>query len=134
MSNLSRLILFDGECNLCDQSVQFVFARNPEKNLHFSSLQSEFSKTQRIKFDLSADNKNSIIFIDGSQTYTKSTAVIKIGRYLNFPWRLIGIFIYIPQSWRDVLYNWVARNRINWFGRSQHCLVGNSELQARILS
>lgn len=76
---------------------------------------------------------DSIILIDNSTIYTKSTALIKIAKKLKFPFFLLQIFIVIPKFIRDYIYDLIAKNRYRWFGKKDHCAIPKKEDLARFL-
>lgn len=127
------LLLFDGVCNLCNSSVQFIIRHDPEKKFLFASLQSD--KGQEILKELGLNNKefNSLILIENGKAYMRSTGALKIARHLSGLWKFLYIFIIIPSFIRDFLYNFVAHNRYRFFGKKDHCMIPTPELKARFL-
>jgi predicted DCC family thiol-disulfide oxidoreductase YuxK len=128
------VILFDGVCNLCSSAVAFIIKRDKEAKYRFASLQSETGKKLISGFNLSQDTIDSIFLVDNDAYYIKSTAVIKICRDLGALWPLVYIFILIPTSLRDYVYDFVAKNRYRWFGKQEQCMIPGDELESRFLS
>ncbi len=116
----SPLILFDGVCNLCNTSVQFILTHESGKKLHFASLQSEWGKEVLDRFRVSHD-LSSMVFIEEGRMYTKSEAVLRVSKYLVAPWNWARIFLILPGFLRDGVYDIVARNRYRWFGKKEQC-------------
>jgi predicted DCC family thiol-disulfide oxidoreductase YuxK len=81
--NQQPIILFDGICNLCNGSVNFVIKRNNKKEIRFAALQSEIAQKLLKDHSLPVDEIQSIILIENSTAYTQSTAALRISRYLN---------------------------------------------------
>lgn len=123
------IILFDGHCNLCNSSVQFVIERDPNKQFRFASLQSEFGKTILANFNLSTRQLNTVILLDSGKIYTRSTAALMVAKKLSGAWSLMYAFSIIPAFIRDIVYNFIAKNRYNWFGKKEACWVPTPALK-----
>lgn len=127
------IVLFDGVCNLCDATINFVIDRDPNGRFRFASLQSEVAQQLLQELAFSQRSLDSIVLIESGSYYTQSTAVLRIARHLPGVWPFLYSFIIVPAPIRDYVYSWVARNRYRWFGQSQTCRVPTPELQARFL-
>lgn len=130
---MDKIILFDGICNLCNRSVQFIIRHDRSATFKFASLQSEVGQKLLSQFPHLAD-VNSIILIADNCAYAQSTAALKIARQLNGGLKLLYVFIVIPAALRDFIYNVIAKNRYRWFGRRDHCMVANEEQKNRFIS
>lgn len=128
----SPVILFDGVCNLCNASVQFIIKKDKEKIFQFASLQSETGQQILKHFQLRADNFNSFILYQDGKIFTKSTAALKMFSQLN-GWKWTKLFFIIPRFIRDAVYNIIARNRYRWFGKKEECMVPTPEVKERFL-
>lgn len=126
-----NIVLFDGVCNLCNASVQWILKYDKKAIYTFSSIQSEFSKTAITDTELL--QVKTIILIEDGKTYTKSTAVLKIARKLQFPVNLLYGLILFPKFIRDMVYDYVSRNRYKWFGKREECWLPTQELKSRFL-
>lgn len=131
--NDKPLILFDGVCNLCTGSVQFVLKRDKEKKFTFASLQSTTGQKLLSQFNLPNDTFNSFILYQDGKMYTRSTAALKLFQQLK-GWQWVKIFWIFPKFIRDAVYNLMARNRYKWFGKKDECWVPTPELKARFLN
>ena len=129
----SRIILFDGLCNLCSGFVQFVYRRDKEGNFRFACLQNEISKEILNRFDLGLAGMKTIVLIESERLYLKSNAFLRIIRFLRFPWPLLTIGYILPRSFRDKLYDFVANNRYRWFGKKKRCMLPRGDLVNRFL-
>lgn len=129
---MSAIILFDGVCNFCNRSVQFIIKRDPKGYFLFASQQSEAGKRLMEKYNIESDMK-SIVLIEEDQFYQKSSAAIRICRHLSGVWKIGSIFNVIPRPFRDALYDIVARNRYKWFGRSDTCMLPSIDIKERFL-
>lgn len=120
-SNTEAIILFDGICNLCNESVQFIIKRDPEEQFLFASLQSDAAEKLLLQFNYDNSKLKTIVLIEDGQLYSKSTAILRICKRLNFMWRLMYMFIILPRGFRDFVYNVVAKYRYSWFGKKNNC-------------
>nr|WP_026690407.1 DCC1-like thiol-disulfide oxidoreductase family protein [Alteribacter aurantiacus] len=131
---MGKVILFDGECNFCDGSVQFMIPRDPRRVFSFASLQSEEGQALLKKYDVPR-GVDSMILIDEDQEefHMRSGAALRIARELTRPWNLAYPLIIIPYPIRDSVYNLIARNRLNWFGKREACRMPTPEERERFL-
>lgn len=128
-----KIILFDGVCNLCNSSVNFIIDHDRKNIFRFASLQSDSGQVLLKKFGLNNVSFDSIILIDKEKYFTRSSAVLKIAK--DFPgfWKLLYIFNIIPPAIRDLLYDIIAENRYKWFGKKDSCRVPTPELKEKFL-
>jgi predicted DCC family thiol-disulfide oxidoreductase YuxK len=127
------VIFFDGVCNLCNRSVQFVIKKDKKKQFRFASLQGKAGQELLRQFNLPADQFNSFILVEGDHIYNRSTAVLRMLRKLGSAWQLFYGFIIVPKFIRNAIYNWIARNRYKWFGKKNECMIPTPELKERFL-
>ncbi|MBX2916140.1 MAG: DUF393 domain-containing protein [Cyclobacteriaceae bacterium] len=127
------VILFDGVCNLCNSSVQFIIRRDPLARFRFAALQSNYGKDKMQHFGLDNSQLNSILLLEKNRVFQKSTAALKIARHLSGAWPLLYGFIIIPPFIRNWAYDWVARNRYKWFGQQETCMIPTTELRSRFV-
>lgn len=128
------MILFDGVCNLCNNSVQFVIKKDKKKAFYFTSLQSNAGQQLLAQYRLSPNRFDSFVLIDNQKAYIRSTAALRVVKRLGGLWTLLYAFIIIPPFIRNAIYDWVARNRYQWFGKSESCMLPTPELKARFLN
>ncbi len=128
-----QLVLFDGECNLCNHWVQFVLKNDKNKAFHFCSLQSEIGKKIQVNFLSGKTSVDSVIYIKGNKVYIQSSAALRIFKDLNFPYSLLYIFISVPAFIRNAVYDWVARKRYSFFGKKLECMLPSEETKERFL-
>ena len=128
-----RVIVFDGVCNFCNAFVNFVIERDPHGLFKFGVLQSPPAQDILLKFQLSTDDYETFLLIEQGKLFTKSTAAIKILRYLGIPWSLCWMFMIVPHQIRDPFYDFVARHRYQWMGKSEACRVPTEEDQKRFV-
>lgn len=127
------LVMFDGVCNLCNGFVQFVIRRDPAGRFRFASLQSDFARAQMKAHGLDPDALYSVIVIDGGRVYQRSSAALRVTRYLPGLWRASRIFLAVPVFIRDGVYNFIAAARYRWFGRKDECMIPDPALKSRFL-
>jgi predicted DCC family thiol-disulfide oxidoreductase YuxK len=128
-----KIILFDGLCNLCNGSVQFIIKRDSKNLFRFSSLQSAFGSKQLSGFGLSANELYSIILINKGTYLQKSDAALEIAKNLQQPWPLLYAFKIVPRFFRDWIYDLIAKNRYLWFGKKDSCMIPTQELKSRFI-
>src|SRR6185295_16457048 len=130
------IVLFDGVCNLCSSSVQFMIARDPKARLSFAAIQSEAGKKILAEHGIPVPegDPDSILLVDGDRVWDKSNAALRIAKVLTFPWFLAWPWIIVPRFLRDVLYRFIAKRRYVWFGKKDSCLIPTPELRARFIS
>jgi predicted DCC family thiol-disulfide oxidoreductase YuxK len=130
---MNHIILFDGVCNLCSNAVQFIIKREKNELLKFASLQSKLG-TELLKQHYIDPNKtDSIVYIKGNNAFVKSDAALEISKELKMPWSWLAYLSFIPTSFRDLIYEWVAINRYKWFGKKESCMIPKPELRSRFL-
>ncbi|MCF6280057.1 MAG: thiol-disulfide oxidoreductase DCC family protein [Flavobacteriaceae bacterium] len=127
------LLLFDGVCNLCNSSVQFVIKHDKKQQFIFASLQSDATKEILLQFGETNLNLDSILLITDNKIYSKSSAILRISKLLGGFYSLGGIFYIIPKFIRDSMYDFVAKNRYKWYGKRESCMLPNKELKSRFL-
>jgi predicted DCC family thiol-disulfide oxidoreductase YuxK len=130
--NDKPIILFDGICNLCSNSVQFILKRDKEKKFLFASLQSNYGQALLKQFNLPTNTFNSFLLFENGKILTRSTAALKMFSQLK-GWAWVKIFWIVPKFIRDAVYNLIARNRYKWFGQKNECWLPTPELKARFL-
>jgi predicted DCC family thiol-disulfide oxidoreductase YuxK len=132
---VSPVILFDGVCNLCNGSVQFMIARDPHEHFRFASIQSDAGEKLMREHGIEPPkgDPSSIMLIEDGKAYERSTAALRIVRHLRFPWNLAWVFVIVPRPLRDVVYKFIASHRYKWFGKKDVCMVPTPELRARFL-
>lgn len=128
------IILFDGVCNFCNSAVNFVIKRDKKGKICFAPLQSETGKKLLEQYKLPVNDMESFIFIEKGRVYSRSTAALRVCRYLGALWPLCFGAIIVPTFIRDGIYNWIARNRYKWFGVRQECMIPTPEIKARFLN
>lgn len=127
------IVYFDGMCNLCNVSVQFIIARDKRARFKFASLQGDYALHALGGCYIEKHASNGLVLQRGAALYNKSSAALQIARQLNGIWPLLSIFWIVPKPLRDALYNIVAKNRYRWFGKEDTCRIPSAETNHRFL-
>jgi predicted DCC family thiol-disulfide oxidoreductase YuxK len=127
----NRIVLFDGVCNFCNSSIQFIIRHDPKGIFKYAALQSDYAK--KLVGDRISPEPESVILYEDGKVYDRTTAALKIARHLNGLWPLLYIFIVIPAFLRDPIYKLIAKNRYKWFGKQEACMVPSKEIRDRFL-
>ena len=127
------IILFDGVCNYCNSMVNFIIRQDIKKQFLFSPLQSLPAQELLQKFQLPENDFASFILIDKGKIHLRSTASLHVFKKLPWYWKWTQIFWLVPKFLRDGVYNVIAKNRYNWFGKKETCMIPTAELKHRFL-
>ncbi|WP_248722783.1 thiol-disulfide oxidoreductase DCC family protein [Seonamhaeicola sp. ML3] len=129
-----KLILFDGVCNLCNSSVQYVIKHDKKDLFLFAPLQSDIGQNIIKHYNIDTNTIDSILLYTPEQGITyKSTAALQIAKHLGFPRNLAVIFFIIPTVLRNWVYDFIARNRYKWYGKKEACMIPTPELKRKFL-
>ena len=129
-----KIILFDGICNLCEASVQFVIKYDKKDVFRFVALQSELGKEIIKHIGLDIKNIDSVILYEPGIAYNyKSAAALEIAKNLGGFFHLGTVFKLIPNGLRNLLYDYIVKNRYQWYGKKESCLVPTIELKSKFL-
>lgn len=129
---MSAIVLFDGECNFCDASVQFIIKRDPKGYFQFAAQQSDVGETLKRQYAV-PDTLESILVIDQHKVYNSSDAALHISKHLNGVWGFLYVLKIIPRPLRNVVYKFIAKNRYAWFGKKDSCMIPSPEIRNRFL-
>jgi len=127
------IIFFDGVCNLCNSSVQFILKRDKNELFLFSSLQSDASKEILLQYKLENLALNTIILLEDGIIHQKSTAILRIARRLSGIYKYTYLFIIIPKFIRDGIYSFISKRRYRWFGKQDSCMLPDAAVKLRFL-
>lgn len=129
-----KLILFDGVCNLCNSSVQYVIKHDKNNVFMFTALQSDLGKRIISKFQINTNKTDSILLYNPKKGIDyKSTAALKIAHQLGFPNNLLSVFFIVPTFIRNWVYNYIAKNRYKWYGKKDACVIPTPDLKSKFL-
>ncbi len=129
------IVLFDGVCNLCNSTVQFVLRRDSRQQFHFASLQSEAGGYFLNKYNLPTENFASFVLVYNNRCYRQSDGALMVFYLLGGVWRVFFFVLkWLPLWLRDGAYKIIANNRYRWFGQRETCWIPTPELKARFLT
>lgn len=129
--DIKQLILFDGVCNFCNSTVNFIIHKDKKDQFRFATLQSKLGQSFIHRLP---SNIDSIVYVRNQEILIKSTAALYIAQDLGYPYKLMGIFKYLPTSWRDSCYDYIAKNRYRWFGKKDHCEIPTEQNRKKFIS
>jgi predicted DCC family thiol-disulfide oxidoreductase YuxK len=127
------LVIFDGVCNLCEASVNFIIRHDKSGVFRFVPSQSELGGVLQRQYGINTADIETVILIRDGQAYTESDAAVRIAASFDGWWRLLSLVRWVPRPVRDGMYRWIARNRYAWFGQKDVCLMPTPELRSRFL-
>lgn len=135
MSDHDAVLLYDGECGLCDRSVRTVLDKDPAGRFAFAALQSEAAQRLLEEHGVSRDAlPDSVVLVDDAGVHTLSTAAVRAGKLLGGRFALAArIGGVLPRPIRDALYALVAKHRHRFFARPTACIMPTPELRSRFL-
>ena len=137
MQNLpqdKKIILFDGVCNLCNSSVQYIIKNDKKDLFRFVALQSALGQEILNYIGIDSKNIDSIVLYEpGLAYYYKSEAALQIAKNLGGLFSLAIIFNIIPTGIRNQLYDYIAKNRYKWYGKKDSCMLPTPELKTKFL-
>ena len=129
-----NIILFDGVCNLCESAVLFVIKYDKKDKFRFVALQSEMGKKIISHIGMDSRHIDSIVlYAPGIAYYYKSQAALEIAKNLGGLFHFGTLFRIIPNGLRNLLYDYIAKNRYVWFGKKESCMVPTTEIQSKFL-
>jgi predicted DCC family thiol-disulfide oxidoreductase YuxK len=136
MNNILKnktILLFDGYCNLCHSSVQFVLKHEKNNSIYFTSLQSPIGIEILNHYSINPKKIDSLVLIEKNKAYIKSTAALRVSKYLKGLYPMSFGLLIFPAFIRNWIYDYIAKNRYKWFGKMDNCLVPDENLSKRFL-
>ena len=128
-----QIVIFDGVCNLCSHSAQFILRHDRLHAFKLATAQSATGRALLIDRSLDPDELETFVLLKQGRIYVRSDAALEIAKELDWPWRALAVLRVIPRMFRDPLYNVVARNRYRWFGKMDQCMVPTEEIRSRFV-
>ncbi|MCP4976196.1 MAG: thiol-disulfide oxidoreductase DCC family protein [Maribacter sp.] len=129
-----KIVLFDGVCNLCNGTVRFTIKRDKKDEFRFATLQGDMGRQLIQERSIDTSLVDSIILIEpGIAYYAKSTAALKIIHSFGGFWKICNVLNLIPRQLRDIVYDWVAKNRYSWYGKKDQCMLPTPEIKTKFL-
>lgn len=128
-----QIILFDGVCNFCNASINFIIDHDPEKRFKFAPLQSEIGQEILRKFNKNTEDFDSVFLLKNNTLYQKSDAALEITKHLSGFWKYLTVFNILPSFFLNFFYDIIAKNRYRIFGKTDSCRIPTPELRERFL-
>ncbi|MCS6934223.1 MAG: DCC1-like thiol-disulfide oxidoreductase family protein [Chitinophagales bacterium] len=122
------VVLFDGVCNLCNYTVQWIIRRDKRDKFRFASLQSSMAQQIAAKWHLHGELLQSVVLVEGDRIHIRSSAILRILMILGGVYRIAGVLYLIPAFIRDRVYDYVAKNRYKWFGKKDSCIIPSDDV------
>ena len=130
--NQTALIAFDGVCMLCQSSVHFILKRDTKDYFRFIPLE-QIDKHGEWARLLPEKPVDSIVLMEHNKIYTQSSAVLRIVLHLSGLYPLLFVFMVIPRPLRDMVYDFIAKNRYRWFGKHDLCMIPDPSIAHKFL-
>ena len=127
------IVIFDGVCNFCNGSINFIINRDPEAKFAFTPMQSETAEVLVKEYGVFNVGEDTLIFIKNGECFMWSSAALEIAKDLSGPWSLFYAFIIIPVPLRDFFYKVFARYRYKLFGKRTECMIPSEEVRSRFI-
>ena len=127
------IVIFDGICNFCNGSVNFIIKRDPKGVFSFAPMQSEIAQELMQKHKIEKEELDTFLLFKNGSVYDRSDAALEITRNLTGFWHLFQIFKILPKAIRDGLYNLFARKRYALFGKRDSCMIPTPEIRKRFI-
>lgn len=133
LHDLQPVLLFDGVCNLCSRSVQFVITHEREPVIRFCSLQSKTGKAILDYFGINPAVTDSLVWVANGEARVKSDAVLALSQFLKTPYRWLPVFRWVPRAVRNQIYDWIAKSRYRLFGKKEECWLPSPAIRKRFV-
>ncbi|OEK03824.1 hypothetical protein BFP97_10400 [Roseivirga sp. 4D4] len=127
------ILLFDGVCNLCNSSVNFIIDHDPNSHFRFAALQSEFGQKKLKELGYDTKEFDSLVLLSQGKVYKKSSAALRIAKKLNGLYPALYVFMIVPPFLRHWVYDIIAKNRYKWWGKRDSCRIPTPELKSRFV-
>jgi predicted DCC family thiol-disulfide oxidoreductase YuxK len=128
------VIFFDGVCNFCNATVNFIIKQDKKDKFRFATLQSEYAKKFLLEMPEKYKHTDSIILFENGLFFIKSSAMLRIAKRMGGLWQLLFVLSVVPVFLRDFIYDRFARNRYRWFGIRNQCLIPDERLKRKFLN
>ena len=128
-----QIVIFDGTCNFCNGSVNFIIARDPESKFNFAPMQGESAKVLMKQHGIDNPDLDTFLLIKDGKLYQRTDAALEIAKDLTGYWKYFQVFRFVPSPLRDIFYRLLAKNRYRLFGKRESCMVPTPEIRQRFL-
>jgi predicted DCC family thiol-disulfide oxidoreductase YuxK len=128
------IVIFDGKCILCASFARFILQADRKRHFMLLAAQSPLGVALYQHFGLETSRYETYILLESGTAFFRSEATIRIFEGLGWPWRIAAAGRPLPLSIRDAFYNFIARNRLRWFGARQTCYLPDPSQADRFIS
>ena len=129
-----NILLFDGICNLCNRTVQFIIKNDPDNRFKFAALQYVKSHQLLQAYQLVNNQTDTVVYIKDGEVFLKSSAALELMKELGWPWKILYTFMIIPKPIRDFVYDQIAKRRYRFFGKRDTCMIPTIEIKDKFLT
>lgn len=130
----TQIVIFDGICNFCNSSVNFIIARDPEGKFSFAPMQGEAAKMLMKQHGIDNPDLDTFLLIKNGKLYQRTDAALEIAKDLTGYWKYCRVFLILPAPLRDIFYRLLAKNRYRIFGKREVCMVPTPDVRERFLN
>lgn len=127
------VLLFDGECAFCNACVRWLLEHERRPRYYFAPLQSSVAAALLEEHGITLSDLSSLLVIDEGKLYRKSAAALHLLRGAHWHWRIFRVFLLVPRTLRDAVYDFVGARRYRWWGRAKSCIVADPAWRSRLL-
>ena len=128
-----NVILFDGVCNFCNGTINWILQHDKKNEFRFATLQSTYGKQVVERFKLTSDYLDTVILIENEKVYLRSQAILRIIKRIGGIYSILGIFSIVPAPILNFFYNIVAKYRYRWFGKRESCMVPDASIKQKFI-
>lgn len=128
-----RIVLFDGVCNYCNSTVNFIIRHDHKKHFRFAPLQSDVAKKILSSFGIIKADPDTFFLLENGRLFSRSSAALRLFKSLPRYWKWTQLFWVVPKFLRDAVYTFVARHRYQWFGKRDECIVPGPNIRDRFI-
>ena len=128
-----KIILFDGVCNYCNDKINFIIKNDKQDVFRFVALQSETGQKIIKYLGIDSSIDSIILYEPGYAYFIKSEAVFRIIKHLSSAVKLLLVFNFIPNGIKNIFYDLIAKNRYNWYGKKESCMMPTEEVKRKFI-
>jgi predicted DCC family thiol-disulfide oxidoreductase YuxK len=129
-----KIVLFDGVCNYCNDKINFIIKNDKQDVFRFAALQSETGQKIINYLGINPSIDSIILYEPGYAYFIKSEAVFRIIKHLSSSVRLLLFFNFIPTSIKNIFYDLIAKNRYNWYGKKESCMMPTEDVKRKFIA
>ena len=134
------VLLYDGECGLCNRLVRLLLRSDKAGRLHYAPLQSEPAQSYLRAQGLPTEDFDSLVFVPDwnspqlEAAQLRTTGALSAAAEVGGIWRIVSWLRIFPAWLRDPFYKLVARTRYALFGKNRPSPLPKPEWERRFLA